>query len=142
MTERVIGQRRQADNRVIANQLAGLSLPDVARPARADTLRCVAEVTPLVETEVEAVNLVPGFAQERDHDGPNVATIARNENPHRQPPRCLETSGTQAVEQPPGHHRTCDIGPAMPGPDTCKSDLFIISSADGKQIAVTRLLSV
>jgi hypothetical protein len=46
----------------------------------------MAEVTPLVEIEVEPVNLVPGCAQEWDQDGADVATIARNENPHRQPP--------------------------------------------------------
>ena len=120
MTERVIGQRRQADDRVIADQLGGLGVPDVARSARADALRCMAEVTPLVETEVQPLNLVPGCAQERDQDGADVATITRNENPHRQPPDLGEEFGYAWW-----HHHPATIGSAALAPDTCGSGLFV-----------------
>jgi hypothetical protein len=62
----------------MADQLAGLGVPDVTSSARADLLRCGAEVAPLIETEIEPVNLVPGCAQERDEDGSDVAATARN----------------------------------------------------------------
>jgi len=62
VTERIIGQRGQADHRVVAGQLAGLGVPDVARRPRADALCRAAEITSLVETDVEPVDSVPGPA--------------------------------------------------------------------------------
>jgi hypothetical protein len=46
------------------------------------------QVAPLVQAEVESVDLVPGTAQERDKDGSDVAAIARNQHfqdPHHRP---------------------------------------------------------
>ena len=86
MTDRVVGQRGEADHRVVAGQLARLGVPDVARWPRAEALRRGAEVTPLVQADVEPVDLVPSPAQERDKNGSDVAAITRDEDPHRQLP--------------------------------------------------------
>ena len=44
------------------------------------------EVTPLVEAEIESVDLVPGRTQERHQNGSDITTITRNEHPHSQNP--------------------------------------------------------
>ena len=89
MTERVIGQRRQAHHRVVPGQLPAPGVPDVARGPRADVLRAGAEIAPLIQAQVQSVDFVPGRAKDGDEHGPDVATIARNEDPHRVSPQTL-----------------------------------------------------
>ncbi len=85
MTERVIGQRRETDHSVVVGPLADYDVPNVARGSPADVLRGGSEIAPLVQAEVESIDLVPGRAREGNENGSDEATIARNEDPHRLP---------------------------------------------------------
>ena len=85
MAQRVVRQRRQADHRVEASQLAGLRVPHVARRSRTDVIRGRAEVAPLVQAQVEPADLVPRRPQERDKDRTDIAAITRDHDPHRKP---------------------------------------------------------
>ena len=87
MTERIIGQRGQADHCVIAHQARGFGIADVTGPAIDCGPWRRAEVTPLVETEVEPVDLVSCGLQKRHHDGPDVTTVTSYQDLHALPPR-------------------------------------------------------
>ena len=43
------------------------------------------EVAAFVQAEVKALDLVPGRAQQRHQDGPDVAAVTRDEDPHHYP---------------------------------------------------------
>ena len=86
VAERVVGQRRQADHRVVAGELPRRDVPHVAvRLLRRRPASGRAEVAPFVQAEVEPVDLVPGRAQERHQHGPDVSAVARDEDSHHYP---------------------------------------------------------
>ena len=84
IAQRVVGQCGQAQDRVVASQVAGLHIPHVLR-ALQHVFRGGTEIASLVQAEVEPLNLVPGSSQERHQDRTDVATVARDENSHPSP---------------------------------------------------------
>src|SRR6185312_7563291 len=80
--ERVVGQRRQAGDRIVARQVGGFGVAHVAGRLQAHPRRGRSEVTSLIKAQVEPVHLMPGGTQERDEHGPDVATVTGDEDPH------------------------------------------------------------
>lgn len=66
-------------------------IPDIAGRARADTFRAGAEIAPLVQAEVQPVDLVPGRTQKRHQDSPEVAAITCDEYLHAATHQILNT---------------------------------------------------
>jgi hypothetical protein len=94
VTQRVVGQCREAQHGVVAGQLAGVGLPHVKRGPVGDVLRAFSEVTPFIEVQDQPMDLVPGRAQQGNENSADVATIACNQDPHAGPPDFLRTSWT------------------------------------------------
>jgi hypothetical protein len=84
IAQRVVGQRGQAHDRVVAGQLADLHIPHILRAGQ-HVFRRGTEIASLVQTEVEAINLVPSSTKQRHQDSTDVATVARDEDSHPSP---------------------------------------------------------
>jgi len=85
VAQRVVGERGQAEDRVIARQLAGDDVPHVdGRPRPLVGGR--PEVASLVKAQVEPIDFVPGGSDERNQNGAYVTAVARNEDFHRTAP--------------------------------------------------------
>jgi len=85
VAQRVVGQRRQAHHRVVADQVRGRDIAEVPRSG-VPALGRGTEVTAFVQAEIEPVDLVPRGPHERREDGTDVAAVTRNENSHFLPP--------------------------------------------------------
>ena len=81
MSQRIVGQCRQADHGVVPGQVGWPGIPDVAGRPQAG-LRDGAEIASLVETEIKSLDLVPGCVQERNENGSDIAAITRNQDLH------------------------------------------------------------
>ena len=84
MAQRIVRQRREADNRVIPIRPPGPGVPDIDRCPRTD-VRGAPEIAPFIQAQIQSIDLVPGSAKEGNHNRADVATIPRDKDSHRNP---------------------------------------------------------
>src|SRR5262249_10373156 len=104
VTERVIGQRCQAHDGVIAAELCRVGVPDVAWLQRPRVLRGRAKIASFVQPEVHPVDFVTGIAEEGDENSPDVAAVPCTQASHRLPPSHL-SSRTKGSSTAPANQR-------------------------------------
>ena len=93
------GSAAEADDGVVSCQLTHSGVSDVMRETRTDVLNGT-HVAPFIQNRVQPVDLVPHWAQKRNENGSDAATIARDQNPHSLVLQILETSTGRRVRSP------------------------------------------
>ena len=79
--ERIVGERRQVDDRVTAREVRGLSVADVLLDRRHGRWG-VAEQTVGEQGAVEADHRHARALKHRNHDGAEVTQMSRHQHPH------------------------------------------------------------
>jgi hypothetical protein len=81
VAERVVGKRRQVDDRVEAGQVGRGDVAHV-HPQRRHLRPVLAEPAPLEVERVEPDDIMPSLSQHRDHDRPDVPVVAGDQDSH------------------------------------------------------------
>jgi len=81
MAQRIIRQRGQANNGVVAGHLGAFHVAYVAGEST-DPFGAAGEITAFVEPRVEPVDLVAGSTQERQEHRSYVTAVTGDQNPH------------------------------------------------------------
>jgi hypothetical protein len=83
VTQRIVGEGREVDDRVETGQRVGRDVPDID-VERADVchLGGIAEVAGVVQVGVQADDVVSRLVEHRHQHGADIAAMAGDEDPH------------------------------------------------------------